>query len=305
MKLLFIISCLIAATNTAAAHGTPSDALETISTWTYDPWVIIPLYVSGILYLIGTTRLWGHAGHGKGVRQWQVLRFWSGWTLLALALVSPLHWLGERLFVAHMVEHEVLMVLAAPLLAFARPAGAFLWALPRGWRIRVGRAVRWRAVAGFWMVARDPLSATVLHAIALWAWHMPALYQSVLVNTFMHRLQHACFFFSAVLFWWALTNGPGRVRGYGIALACLFFTTLQTGLLGILLALSRHLWYPQQGDYAAIWGLSWLEDQQLAGLVMWVPPSLVYLIVGLYCAARWISGSPRHWNGARHALPAH
>ena len=71
-----------------------------------------------------------HAGPGRGVRHWQVACFWTGWTLLALALLSPLHWLGEHLFVAHMVEHEVLMVVAAPLLAVARPIGAFLWALP-------------------------------------------------------------------------------------------------------------------------------------------------------------------------------
>jgi putative membrane protein len=278
---------LLVARNPAHAHA-DVDAL-TAAIWTYDPWIIVPLYTSGLLYLRGIGRLWRRAGFGCGVRRWQVVCFWSGWTCLALALLSPLHWLGERLFVAHMIEHEVLMVIAAPLLAVARPVGAFLWALPQTWRTRLGTAAQHPLIAAPWHTLRNPLVATMLHGIALWAWHMPALYSTVLTDLAMHRLQHACFFFSAALFWWSLFYGPMRERGYGIAVACLFFTSLHSAILGIFLTLARGLWYPQQGSFAEFCGLTPLQDQQLAGLVMWVPPGLIYLGFALFFAGRWIA----------------
>jgi len=272
----------------AAAHGDIADGLGTL-TWTYDAWIIIPLYTSAILYLIGSTRLWRHAGHGRGVHHWQAACFWCGWTFLALALLSPLHWLGERLFVAHMVEHELLMVVAAPLLALARPAAAMLWALPQSWRRAVGASAQSIFISAPWRLLRTSLVATVFHAVALWVWHMPQLYNMVLTNLTMHRLQHASFFFTALLFWWSLFYGPARRRGYGIAVACLFFTSLQCAMLGIFLTLAREPWYPQQEEFTSLLGLTPLEDQQLAGLVMWVPPGFVYLGFALYFAGQWIS----------------
>jgi putative membrane protein len=295
---------LVATSGPAAAHGDVSEALGTTATWTYDPWVVVPLYSSALLYLVGSHRIWRHAGTGRGVRHWQVACFWTGWTLLALALLSPLHWLGEHLFVAHMVEHEVLMVMAAPLLAMARPIGAFLWALPPSWRKQFGRAVHNAAIAGPWRLLRLALVATVVHAIALWIWHMPVLYNLVLVDITWHRLQHASFFFTAVLFWWSLFYGPARTRGDGIALGCLFFTSLHSAILGIFLTLARQPWYPQQEEFALLCGLTPLEDQQLAGLVMWVPPGMVYLSFALFFAGRWISQAGVA-AGGRHAFAAH
>jgi putative membrane protein len=298
MTTALAIFVLLIMTPPAAAHG---DVAGTFATaWTYDPWIVVPLYACGTLYLIGTRKLWRHAGHGHGVRRWQVACFWTGWTALALALVSPLHWLGERLFVAHMIEHEALMVVAAPLLAVARPIGAVLWAIPQGWRVRLGGAAQSALIEAPWRLLRNPLVATVVHGIALWAWHMPVLYNAVLADVPMHRLQHASFFFSAVLFWWSLFYGPLRERGYGIAVGCLFFTSLQSAMLGIFLTLARQPWYPQQGEFAAMCGLTPLEDQQLAGLVMWIPPGLVYLGFALFFAGRWIAWATD--AGGRHAF---
>ena len=303
MTVLIAIVCLLAALGPAAAHGDVSDALGIRATWTFDWWIILPLYTSAALYLVGTRRIWRRAGHGRGVQHWHVVCFWCGWTCLALALLSPLHWMGERLFVAHMIEHEVLMVVAAPLLAVARPIGAFLWALPPRWRTGFGSAARAKFVSSVWEVLRNPLTATVVHGTALWLWHMPILYNTVLTNIAMHRLQHACFFFSAVLFWWSLFYGPLRQRGYGVAVGCLFFTSLHSAILGIFLTLARQPWYPQQGEFAALCGLTPLEDQQLAGLVMWVPPGLIYLGFAIYLAARWISQAGTSYStGGRYAI---
>jgi cytochrome c oxidase assembly factor CtaG len=302
MTILLSILLAILSHGPAAAHGDITDAVGTAA-WTHDAWVTVPLYTTALLYLIGSSRLWHHAGHGRGVHHWQAACFWSGWAILALALLSPLHWLGERLFVAHMVEHELLMVVAAPLLAIARPTAAMLWALPQYWRRAVGSWAQSGVIAVPWRLLRVSLFATILQAVALWAWHMPQLYNAVLINLTLHRLQHMSFFCTALLFWWSLFYGPARKRGYGVAVACLFFTSLQCAVLGIFLTLSRVPWYPEQETFSSLFGLTPLEDQQLAGLVMWVPPGLVYLGFALYFAGQWISGASKlSAAGGLHAL---
>jgi cytochrome c oxidase assembly factor CtaG len=295
MRLLLITGALIWP-GRVLAHGGPADLLSG-STWTYDPWIVTPLYLSGILYLIGTMRLWRHAGSGRGIAYWHAACFWGGWLAMALALVSPLHWLGERLFTAHMIEHGILMIVAAPLLALARPMGAIAWSLPSRLRPAFGAFTRRISRSRGWRLVTDPLIAAGLHGLAIWAWHMPALYNAVLENTAMHRLQHLSFLLTGLLFWWSILQARPRERSYGIAIFVLFATMLHTGVLGILLALSRQVWYPQQAAFAAEWGLTPLEDQQLAGLVMWVPMGVIYTAAALAVAARWIADSSR--NGDR------
>jgi cytochrome c oxidase assembly factor CtaG len=283
--------CFLLYAGPAAAHLAPG-AFARGATWTYDPWFTIPLYAMGIAFFVGTRRIWRAAGSGRGLRVPQLVAFWSGWSVLALALVSPLHWLGERLFTAHMVEHGLLMVVAAPLVAFARPSGALLWSLPRKWRPGAGTLMNSVPVASAWRFVGHPVTATLLYGSALWSWHVPALYIWALENTAAHRLEHLSFFFTALLFWWVLFYGRGVGRGTrvrdGIALGCLFVTVLHSGLLGALLTLSGRIWFPQQVAFAADFGLTPLQDQQLAGLVMWIPMGLVYSAVALFFAYRWL-----------------
>src|SRR4051812_29038854 len=151
----------------AFAHGI-SD-VDSGSLWSYDPWLLAPLYAIGIGFYVGTQRLWRHAGGGRGVSFRQVAAFWTGWLVTALATTSPLHWLGEHLFTAHMVEHELLMVVAAPLLVLARPGGAMMWALPARWRGPIGGIGRTRWVSATWRFLPHPPLATVLHPRAPWA----------------------------------------------------------------------------------------------------------------------------------------
>ncbi|HEY7385875.1 MAG TPA: cytochrome c oxidase assembly protein [Beijerinckiaceae bacterium] len=299
--LLVIIVCLAA--REALAHTGEVHWFEFASTWTWDAWIVVPLAASVALYAVGITRLWRRAGIGRGVRLWQAACFAAAWLLLVAALVAPLHWLGERLFTAHMVEHEILMVLAAPLLVVARPIGAILWALPTTWRRASGAAAQRRPLAAVWRWLTDPLVATILHGVALWMWHIPVLYEAALASGRLHWLQHVSFFATALLFWWSLLRGRARERGYGAAVIYLFATSLHSGFLGILLALARQPLYPAQTGAAFQWGLTPLEDQQLAGLIMWVPAGLVYAAAALALAGLWIarSGTAARRGGA-HAL---
>jgi cytochrome c oxidase assembly factor CtaG len=286
---VLILACL--SSGEAFAHAGHVHWLAFASTWTWDPWVVVPLATSLALYTVGVGRLWRRAGLGRGVRIWQAACFAEAWLLLFGALVAPLHWLGGRLFAAHMVEHEILMAIAAPLLVVARPVGAILWAVPRAWRQGSGRLAQAPFVAALWRRLTDPLGATILHGVALWAWHVPAFFDAALASDRLHWLQHLSFFGTALLFWWSLVRGRGRERAYGAAVFYLFATSLHSGFLGILLALARQPLYPVQTRAAAEWGLTPLEDQQLAGLIMWVPGGLVYAAAALALAGIWIARS--------------
>jgi putative membrane protein len=263
------------------------------SRWTLDAWVILPLALSAGLYTTGVRRLWRRAGTGTGVRTWQVVAFALGWVALVLALVSPVHWLGERLFSVHMIEHEIVMAVAAPLLALARPVGAFLWALPQPWRQALGAAAHTPAVAAAWRGLTDPLSATILHGAVIWAWHLPGVFELTLTSATVHRLQHVSFLATALLFWWALLRRPRRE--YGVAALCVFGTMIHTGLLGALIVLAPRLLFPIQTGHAVEWGFTPAEDQQLAGLVMWVPAGVIYAMIALALVGVWVrssSGAP-------------
>ena len=256
--------------------------------------VILPLALSSALYLIGLARLWRRAGFGRGMRIIDVAAFAAGWLTLAMALVSPLHGLGETLFTAHMIQHMLLIGIAAPLLVLGRPGGALSWSLPKAWRRGLGMIVRARPLTAGWSVARNPLVATMVHGVTIWAWHVPVLFEAALDNQWLHWLEHATLLATAVLFWWALIARPDRAQGYGPSLACLFVTLLHTSLLGTLLTLSPQLWYaPTAG--ADQWGLAALEDQQLAGLIMWIPGAALYTLAALALAALWITDSGKQY----------
>jgi putative membrane protein len=294
---------VLLAPRSAQAHAGHVHWLDAGMTWTWDPWITLPLALSGGLYLAGVARLWRRAGIGRGVRLWQAGCFAFGWALLVLALVAPLHWLGERLFVAHMVEHEILMAAAAPLLIVGRPF-AMLWAFPAGSRRGIGGIGQTLVVAGAWAWLTKPPVATLLHGAALWIWHAPAFYEAALADPWIHWLQHLSFFVTALLFWRALLQGRERERAYGAAVFYLFVTSLHTGFLGILLSFMRRPIYPTQTSRAAEWRLTPLEDQQLAGLFMWIPAGVVYAGVALVLAGLWITrSSPRAGRG-HHAYVA-
>ncbi|PYK35494.1 MAG: cytochrome c oxidase assembly protein, partial [Verrucomicrobia bacterium] len=123
------------------------------------------------------------------------------------------------------------------------------------------------------------------------AWHAPALFEATLENESIHALQHASFLFSALLFWWAVIHGRKRALGFGLAVLYMFTTALHSGLLGALLTFANSVWYPGYAERTAAWGLTPLEDQQIGGLIMWIPAGLVYIAAGLALFAGWLRES--------------
>jgi len=198
-------------------------------------------------------------------------------TLALLALVGPFDaWAGTSA-AWHMVQHMLLMVVIAPLWVLARP-------LPQ-WRASVGRRARWLWI-GALQAARMPLTMALIHGAMIWFWHAPRPYMLALDNPWWHALEHACFLVSAGLFWWAVLHPGAPARGR--AMLALLFTLMHTGLLGALLTFAKTPLYRDATD---------LYDQQLAGLIMWVPGGLIYLIAAVWCGHLWM----RHlWRRAAH-----
>jgi cytochrome c oxidase assembly factor CtaG len=251
--------------------------------WRFDPGVVVPLLITAWLFLRG-------ARADRGVSFSQFASFWSGWSLLALGLISPLHPLGEALFSAHMAQHELLMVGAAPLLVLSRPLVPMLWGLPLSWRRNIGSWSKRSVPQGIWAVVTRPMSAWCIHAVALWMWHIPYLFQATLESEWVHSAQHISFFGSALLFWWSLffAHGP---KSYGASVLYIFTTAVHTSILGALITFADKPWYPAYVNTVAPWGLSALEDQQIGGLIMWIPAGLIYMAAGLWLFARWLRES--------------
>lgn len=258
--------------------------------WSPEPWVLALLALSAFLYARGVWRLWASAGWGRGIGKPAVIAFASGWLTLVLALASPLDTLGGRLFSAHMVQHELLMVVAAPLLVLGRPLAAWTWAFRAPTRQRIGKAVQAPWLASTWGALTDPVAAWCLHATILWLWHVPALFSAALRHDGVHALQHTTFLASALFFWWTvLGRDPRTARGTGVAVASLFTTMLHTAALGALLSLAPTPWYRPYIPTTTALGMDPVEDQQLGGLVMWVPSGFAYLIAALALLGRMLT----------------
>ena len=275
----------------ALAHATAPrhERSSVIWTWTWDPLVASLLCVSGLLYGIGVIRMRGTTL----VFGWRPMAFASGWLTLVVALLSPVHKLSSLLFSVHMTQHELLMLVAAPLLVMSRPMVLMLWGLPRPARLRVTRWMRMSVVSRSWHAVTGPFTVWVLHGLVLWIWHIPALYEGALASEAMHALQHASFFGVAALFWWTLMYGRYGRMGYGVSVAYVFTTALHTGLLGALITFASQVWYLTYEGRTLPWGLTALADQQIGGLVMWVPGGLVFTLLGLALFAAWLGEAER------------
>lgn len=282
----------LAGSQVYSIHG-PVNTDELWRTWGFDPGVIISLALAGGLYWIGVRRLWRATHIGAGIRRRDAAWYALGWFWLFVALVSPLHPWGEVLFSAHMVQHELLMLVAAPLLILGRPVIAFLWAMPLRIRRKVGRAGANGWVKRAWDILINPFVAWLIHAVILWSWHIPSWFQATLTSDWIHSLQHSSFLVSALLFWFAVLHGRSRELGYGMAVVYMFTTAVHSGALGALLTFTTFVWYPAYTETARVWGLSALEDQQIGGIIMWIPACIVYIVAGLALFIAWMGESER------------
>ena len=227
--------------------------------WNLDPVLIGGLVAIAGLYRFGCAQLY-REGRKPGGREQAA--FYIGWLITTLALVSPLCPLSVSLFAARVGQHMILTLVGAPLVVAGKPAemlaAAFGMAAARG---------RWTRQA--------PLPAAAVFAALLWFWHAPAPYAATFASTYIYWSMHLTVFGAALWLWHALLESRGS--SVIAKLAGGFFSSAQMGFLGALITLASHAVYAPHALTTAAWGLTPLEDQQLGGVIMWIPGCLVFL----------------------------
>jgi putative membrane protein len=260
-------------------------------------WKLMLHHDQGIVWLLAGSAALAYAigARRPAPAPWRHLAFAAGLFSTWLVTASPLCDWSEKLFSLHMVQHLGLILICAPLLAVARVSIIFPRATARIFR---------------WLSQRPPpalskLSRAFSNPTLVWLafcglfvfWHLPRPYAWALRDEAGHALEHGCFFVSALAFWSVVMAHRSRAPGDGARLAFVGTAALLSSLPGALISLSTRPLYPDHAAGAASFGLTPLEDQQLAGFIMWAPMSLVYLTAMLALLARWLrDGEARAWR---------
>ena len=268
----------------AFAHAGDHD-----SWWTLDPLIITPLSLLVLLYLSGLLWLRRRNHAGVSIQPLALSSAALGGLGLFFALIWPLDAFSESSFAVHMAQHMLLIAVVGPLLALARisipinaalaavsPAAAAALSLPRKWL----------------RLSLMPSLVFVLHGATIWVWHSPSLFELALRVEWIHTLEHLSFLVAGYWYWTVLIR-HGEDEGYASASLSVLATLMHTGLLGALFTFApRPLYAPYvvtQGSVEMA-----LQDQQLAGLLMWIPMGACYLIGGLAFAAAWMRNAERN-----------
>ena len=281
----------------APAHAHTLDPQEaggvSIWRWNFEPHIIINLlWISGV-YALGVKRVWSQCGWGKVVPAWRVACFAAGIAACVLALVSPIDILSAQLGSVHMVQHMILMNVAAPLLVLGTPVLVLLWSLGIERRRKWGKRLQWlNQWPSRYYVLWQPIILWAVYAFSLWIWHLPRFYQAALRNELVHDLQHLVFVASACLFWRVLFDPLSHCRlNRGAGVIYLFTTSLHATVLGVFMALSPAVWYPDYEPFTPAFSLTALQDQQIAGLIMWMPACALYAVAAAVIFGIWLRDS--------------
>lgn len=263
---------------------------QAATAWEADPLAVVALLALGWAYARGLQRLRRRAGGTAPLARWRPRAFAGGMLALAVALISPLHVAGETLLSAHMIQHLLLMTAAPPLLIAGRPVLVCSWAVSDRRREAAHRALRglrrrtWRS---------GPVAAAITagYLAVLWAWHLPPVYEAALESWVLHGLEHTTMLGVACLLWWAvLRRGVSR---YGAGVLAMALTGAGGGALAALLTFSARSWYRPYDPAAAGWPLTALDDQQLAGAVLWVVGGLAHAAAAAVLFAWWLRALER------------
>lgn len=281
----------------AHAHAPAAPEPPTLATaWTLSPWLLVPLIAAVLLYVVGLARLWRRAGAGRGIRLPALSAGTLGLLALLAATVWPLDAFGAWSLGAHMAQHMLLLALVPPLLLAAKPVAIAANALPVG----VSRALHTAFAVPAARLADALAPAAIAHSAVMWLWHLPRATAAALHSEPLHWAMHASFLLAGLWFWaalWRRLRDPDAGAGSGVV--ALVAVMMQMGFLGALLTFAPRPLYPVYLDRAPAVGLDPLVDQQLAGLVMWVPSCLPYLVGALWLLWRGFErlerrSSPQH-----------
>jgi cytochrome c oxidase assembly factor CtaG len=271
-----------------------------LQSWTFEPWIIIPLLLGGAIYLRGWCQL--HRRLPQRFTVWRLIAFQSGLLALFLALASPLHGLAELLLQFHMVQHLLLMMVVPPLLCLGAPTLLLLHGLPRPiLKYTLSHVFASTALQQLGRFLTHPIVCLIAFIVSTVGWHVPSLYEMALRSELWHEVQHVCFLSTGMLFWWPVVQPwPSQLRTpRWTMILYLLLADLQNTALSAFLIFSERILYPTYAAVPRLWGISALDDQAAAGVIMWVPGSVIFLVpVGLLVIR--LLDPPRTWVREAH-----
>lgn len=250
-----------------------------LRSWPFEPWVYFALLLTAGVYLRGWL-VW----HRRDARRWprgQLIAFGAGLAVLFLALASPIEPFTGLLLQVHMLQHLLLMMVAPPLLWLGAPMLPLLRGMPRALRTYwVAPLLRAQLLRRLFSMLTRPAPAWLLFTAATWFWHLPPIYERALRSDGWHYLQHLCFLGTALLFWYPVIRPyPSRPSwSPWLLIPYLILADVQNTILSALLTFSDQPLYSYYVTRPRLGNLSPLEDQAIAGVLMWVPGSLAYLV---------------------------
>jgi cytochrome c oxidase assembly factor CtaG len=274
----------------AAWAHTPAAPLLAVDglAWSLRPEVLLPLLIVAALYALGWSRLSRRAPGSVAARRPALVLV--GLTALVLALLSPFDALAETLFVAHMIQHMLLIMVAAPAFLLADPFPLVVWALPGVARVRVRRWITRASVPGrLWRAVTAMPLAWIVFACILWGWHVPRAYDAALASRRVHDVEHLSFFVGALVFWWPVMHPAPRFRAgapYPVRVVYLVLGAFQTAALGLLITLAPAVLYRSYAGGSRPGGLDALDDQMWGGVMMWGLGGLIDMIAVLVLVYR-------------------
>lgn len=262
-----------------------------LRSWPFDPWLLVALLVSAGIYSRGYFIL-----QRRNPDRWHAGRlaaFLGGLAVIYLALASPIEPFASLLLQVHMLQHLLLMMAAPPLLWLGMPLFPMLRGLPHSIRtVWIIPLLRSPALGFCFERLTHPVAALPLFVAATWFWHIPSVYDLALRSSGWHYLQHICFLGAALLFWYPVVRPyPARPRwSLWLLLPYLILADVQNTVLSALLTFSDRVLYPHYTQVPRLMGLSALDDQSAAGVLMWVPGSLVFLVPLFWIGIGILSG---------------
>jgi len=236
----------------------------------------------------------------------RLICFLGGIASLIVAIISPLDTMSDQLLVVHMAQHYILMCVAPPLIVLSAPVVPLLRGLPR-WIVRplLGPLIRTVWLRQFFKLLVKPQIAWILMNAAYIGWHIPAAYEFALASWVWHAVEHACFLFTSILFWWPVIRPwPSRFQSSRwLMLPYLLSADIINTAISALLCFSGRVLYPSYAVEPRPFQISPLSDQAAAGALMWVLGSVVFLIPAMYITLKLLS--PQKRSFAMRNLPGH
>ena len=268
----------------------PSASQAVLLSWSIPPAATFALALTTVIYLRGWLLL-RRAGV-PFVPSWRAGCFVLGMVSLWIALASPLDTFSSLLITAHMGQHMVLMMIAPPLILLGAPLIPLVRGLPMfAAREFAGPLLNWRVAIGVGNALIHPAVALILMGLAMFAWHTPRLYELALTSGAWHELEHACFFFASLIFWWPVVQPwPSRpLRPRWMVVPYLLIGDLQNTVVSAILVFSDRVLYPSYAAMPRLFGFPALADQVASGAIMWVMGSTVFLIPATVIAVQCLS----------------